>query len=150
MRHISVIAAIIALGGPCAVAQSPKHDVQYRQNLLIQIGVASLDRAVAFYTRTLGFELTERRDDLKFAHVQTNVPGLEIGLNEVATPRGSGSIVLNIGVADVASARRALETRGVVFSGETAIIPGKVALAPFMDPDGNVLRLAGPPPKPQP
>jgi predicted enzyme related to lactoylglutathione lyase len=147
VRHISVIAAIIALGGPGAVAQRPKPDVQYRQDLLIQIGVASLDRAVAFYTETLGFELTERRDDLKFAHIQTNVPGLEIGLNEVPKPRGSGGIVLNIGVADTAAARRILESRGVVFTGDTVVIPGKVALAPFADPDGNVLRLAGPPPK---
>lgn len=34
------------------------------------------------------------------------------------------------------------------FRGETVIIPGKVALAAFADPDGNLLRLAGPPPRP--
>ena len=127
-------------------AQSPT-ELEYRQELLIQIGVANLDRAIAFYTKTLGFEVTERRADLKFAHIQTNVPGLEIGVNEVGKPRGSGGIVLNIGVVDVAAARRALEARGVVFTAETVVIPGKVALAPFADPDGNVLRLAGPPPK---
>lgn len=146
MRPLWLIVASAALAGPCIQAQSPS-DVTYRPELLIQIGVASLDRAVAFYTTTLGFEMTERRDDLKFAHIRTNVPGLEIGLNEVATPRGPGSIVLNVGVVDVAASRRALEARGVLFMGETVVIPGKVALAPFADPDGNVLRLAGPPPK---
>jgi len=45
------------------------------------------------------------------------------------------------------AARTLLESRGVVFSGPTQIIPGKVALAGFRDPDGNQLRLAGPPPK---
>ncbi len=40
-------------------------------------------------------------------------------------------------------ARVALEARGVVFRGPTQVIPGKVALARFADPDGNVLRLAG-------
>jgi predicted enzyme related to lactoylglutathione lyase len=146
MRLLALTVAIGALGGPCAQAQSPT-DFKYRQELLIQVGVTSLDRAITFYTRTLGFELTERRDDLKFAHVQTNVPGLELGLNEVVNPRGSGSMVLNIGVVDLVAARRALEARGVKFTGETVVIPGKVALAPFADPDGNVLRLAGPPPK---
>ena len=117
----------------------------------MQIGVANLDRAIAFYTGTLGFTLTERRNDLKFAHIDTNVPGLQIGLNEVPAPKGSGSIVLNISVVDVIATRRQLEARGLTFRGETVIIPGKVALAEFADPDGNVLRFAGPPPpKPGP
>lgn len=47
-----------------------------------------------------------------------------------------------------AAARALLEKRGVAFSGETRVVPGKVALAEFADPDGNVLRVAGPPPKP--
>jgi predicted enzyme related to lactoylglutathione lyase len=146
MRSLALTVALVALAGPCTRAQSPA-GLEYRHELLIQIGVTNLDRAIAFYTKALGFEVTERRDDLKFAHVQTNVSGLELGLNEVPKPRGSGSIVLNIGVVDVAAARRALEGRGVVFTGETVVIPGKVALAPFADPDGNVFRLAGPPPK---
>ena len=120
--------------------------IWYRPNLLVQLGVANLDRAITFYTETLGFEMTERRNDLKFAHVSTNVPGLEIGLNEIAAPKGSGSIVLNIGVKDVVATRTQLEGRGLKFNGETVIIPGKVALATFADPDGNVLRFAGPPP----
>lgn len=48
---------------------------------------------------------------------------------------------------DVVAARRLLESRGVSFNGPTQIIPGKVALAAFSDPDGNRLRLAGPPAK---
>jgi predicted enzyme related to lactoylglutathione lyase len=122
--------------------------VSYRPGLLIQLGVTDLDRAIRFYTTVLDFELTERRDDLKFAHIDTNVPGLQIGLNAIPTAKGTGSAVLNISVADVAAARRLLERRGVVFRGDTVVIPGKVALAPFADPDGNALRLAGPPPKP--
>jgi catechol 2,3-dioxygenase-like lactoylglutathione lyase family enzyme len=125
-------------------------DIKYRPELLIQLGVADLDRAIAFYTDVLGFELTERRDDLRFAHLDTNVPGLQIGLSAVAEPRGTGGAVLNISVMDVAAARKTLEARGVSFPGETVVIPGKVALAAFADPDGNLLRLAGPPPRPRP
>lgn len=119
--------------------------LEYRQDLVIQLGVASLDRSIAFYRDTLGFSIAERRNDLKFAHITTNVKGVEFGLNEVPDPKGSGSVVLNIGVVHVASARRALEAKGVVFRGQTVVIPGKVALAAFADPDGHVLRLAGPP-----
>ena len=124
-------------------------ELRYRPELLIQLSVSDLDRAISFYTEVLGFELTERRDDLRFAHLDTNVPGLQIGLNAVAEPKGTGSAVLNISVVDVTAARRVLEARGVPFRGETVIIPGKVALAGFADADGNLLRLAGPPPNPQ-
>lgn len=129
-------------------AVTPRQDpprVEYRQNLVIQLGVASLDRSIAFYRDTLGFSVAERRDDLKFAHITTNVKGVEFGINEVPDPKGGGSVVLNIGVVHVASARRALEAKGVTFRGQTVVIPGKVALAAFADPDGHVLRLAGPP-----
>ena len=146
MKQLWMLAVIIALCGPCpAVRAERQQGIAYEPGLLIQLGVSSLDQAIAFYTKVLGFELTERRNDLKFAHIQTNVPGLQIGLNEVPEPKGTGGAVLNISVKDVAAARRLLEGRGVVFRGETVVIPGKVALAQFADPDGNVLRFAGPP-----
>lgn len=147
MKPLVMLALIAAMHGSCPAVQAQVPLVEYRQELLIQLGVSNLDRAIRFYTTVLGFELTERRDDLKFAHIATNVPGLQIGLNEIADPKGSGSAVLNISVKDVAVARQALEARGIVFRGETVVIPGKVALAPFADPDGNTLRIAGPPPK---
>ncbi len=151
MRLVGMM-LVIALTGHCSPAEAQEPPpIVYRPGLLVQIGVANLDRAIAFYTGTLQFTLTERRDDLKFAHIDTNVPGLQIGLNEVAAPKGSGSVVMNISVRDVASTRRQLEGRGLKFRGETVIIPGKVALAEFADPDGNILRFAGPPPaKPNP
>ena len=146
MRRLLVTIALIAATSG-AYAQQRAAAVVYRPTLLIQLGVSNLDRAIAFYADTLGFEMTERRNDLKFAHIATNVPGLQIGLSETADAKGTGSAVLNIGVADVVAARKALEARGVLFKGDTVIIPGKVALASFADPDGNTLRVAGPPPK---
>ena len=121
--------------------------MSYSRQTLIRFGVSNLDRAIEFYTKVLGFTLTERRDDLQFAHIETNVPGLQIGLNPVPDAKGTGSAILNIGVTDIVAARRVLEGRGVVFRGETQIVPGKVSLAMFADPDGNALRLAGPAPR---
>ena len=135
---------ILGLAMTGTEAQKPR-DLVYRPNLVIQLGVRNLDKAIAFYQDSLQFTLSERRDDLSFAHIETNVPGVELGLNQVPAPKGSGSVVLNIGVAHVGNARRALEAKGVVFQGKTVVIPGKVALAGFLDQDGNALRLAGPP-----
>jgi len=119
----------------------------YRPSVVVQLSVSDLGKAIAWYEQVLGFKTVERRDDLKFAHVETNVPGLQLGLGEGATQKGTGAVVINFSVVDVVAARKLLESRGVVFSGPTQIIPGKVALAGFRDPDGNQLRLAGPPPK---
>ena len=141
-----LIAAITLAIVAGSQAQHTTSRINYRPGLLIQLGVSDLDRAIEFYTDVLEFELTERRDDLRFAHLDTNVPGLEIGLNKVPNGKGTGSAVLNISVADVAASRKLLESRGVVFKGDTMVIPRKVALAQFADPDGNTLRLAGPPP----
>jgi predicted enzyme related to lactoylglutathione lyase len=122
-------------------------DLTFRPLTTLQLAVADLGRSIRFYEEVLGFKVRERRDDLQFAHVTTNVPGLELGLNQVASPvpRPAGA-VLNFSVRDVEAGRRALEARGVKFAEPTRVIPGKVALAEFADPDGHRLRLAGPPP----
>jgi catechol 2,3-dioxygenase-like lactoylglutathione lyase family enzyme len=138
----AVVVAVVA-----SVPAVREDQVQYRPTVVLQIGVADLDRAIRFYRDTLEFKMVERRDDLQFAHIDTNLPGLQLGLSVGSPKAGTGAAVVNIGVADVAAARRLLESRGVVFSGPTQVIPGKVALAGFADPDGNQLRLAGPPPK---
>lgn len=145
MRPVMTLLVIVSLTMTTR-GQASSTKIDYRPEVLVQLGVANLDRALEFYTATLGFELTERRDDLKFAHLDTNLPGLQIGLNEVAAPKGSGSTVINISVKNVADTRERLEARGLKFRGPTVIIPRKVSLAEFADPDGNVLRFAGPPP----
>jgi len=135
--------AMLAVVGLTAQADGP----YYRPTVVLQIGVSDLAKSIAFYETVLGFKTVERRDDLQFAHVETNVPGLQLGLSAGSAPKGTGAAIINISVVDVASSRRLLESRGVVFTGPTQVIPGKVALAGFTDPDGNRLRLAGPPPK---
>jgi predicted enzyme related to lactoylglutathione lyase len=148
-RLRNAMALVLLAAGSTLTPASQSPSLAYRRTVVMQLGVSNLDRAVSFYTDVLEFKLTERRDDLKFAHIQSNVPGLEIGLSEGSALSGTGAAVMNIGVADVAAARTLLESRGVKFSGPTQVIPGKVALAGFADPDGNRLRLAGPPPRAQ-
>ena len=144
---VGLVVVSACLGAICLKADTTQErGPYYRPNVVVQLNVSDLGKSIAWYEQVLGFKTTERRDDLKFAHVETNVPGLELGLGEGGTQKGTGAVIINFSVVDVAAARALLESRGVVFTGPTQVIPGKVALAAFRDPDGNQLRLAGPPP----
>jgi predicted enzyme related to lactoylglutathione lyase len=144
MKYVLSMALAVLLSSDVVSAQDS--GLHYRPTVVLQLGVADLARAIAFYERVLEFKAIERRDDLQFAHLETNVPGLQLGLSVGSTQKGTGAAIVNISVVDIAAARKMLESRGVVFIGPTQVIPGKVALAAFRDPDGNQLRLAGPPP----
>ena len=148
-RALMPVAAVAVLSGftnlVAAVAQSD--GPFYRPTVVLQLGVGDLDKSIGFYEQVLGFKSIERRDDLQFAHIETNVPGLQLGLSVGSAAKGTGAAIVNISVVDITSARKLLESRGVVFTGPTQVIPGKVALAGFRDPDGNQLRLAGPAPQ---
>lgn len=137
--------AVLAGSGVAVWGQIQAPRVEYQPGVLIQLGVTDLNRSVAFYT-TLGFEVTERRDDLKFVHLTTNTPGVELGLNQVPSPDVRGPI-LNFTVVNAAAARKAMESAGVAFIGDNVVIPGKVVLASFRDPDGHRLTFASVPPK---
>jgi catechol 2,3-dioxygenase-like lactoylglutathione lyase family enzyme len=157
------VAVLVACGPLLADAGSseprPTAEASVRwlaPRLLVQLQVADLERSIRFYTEVLGFEVTERRDDLQFAHLQWGIPGLELGLSAGgAGGVAPAGVVLNFGIdGDIEAAREALAARGAVFSGPTVVIEGKVRLASFRDPDGHALRLAasdqigrgGPPP----
>ncbi len=145
MKYVVPMALAVVMSSGLITTQ--EDGPYYRPTVVLQLGVADLNKSIAFYEEVLGFKIVERRDDLQFAHVATNVPGLQLGLSVGSAQKGTGAAIVNISVVDVAAARRLLESRGVTFSGPTQVIPGKVALAGFRDPDGNQLRLAGPPPK---
>jgi predicted enzyme related to lactoylglutathione lyase len=142
LAHPLVVALLVSL----ALSSAPTAPARltWEPSLLIQLQVTDLERSIRFYEQTLGFKVTERRDDLQFAHVDCGLSGLQLGLSAGGkNPPAPGSIVLNFGITgDIEAARKLLEEKGVVFSGPTVVIPGKVRLAEFTDPDGYRLRLA--------
>ena len=113
VRILAVALLLAASGGANArpAAQGTKGSIAYRPVLVLQLGVSNLEKAIAFYRDVMEFQVKELREDLKFAHIVTNVPGLEIGLSDGSTRSGTGAAVVNIGVADVAAARAAREPR---------------------------------------
>jgi predicted enzyme related to lactoylglutathione lyase len=106
---------------------------------LVAIPVTDVDRAIAFYTDTIGFNLDHDHtvsDDVRF--VQLTPPGsacsimLGVGVTE-ATP---GSVQgLMMVVADIEAARSELVERGAEVSEVDLQAWGSFVY--FSDPDGN-------------
>ncbi|MEM7164825.1 MAG: VOC family protein [Planctomycetota bacterium] len=147
-----VVAACLMLGAVASARGQEEGAVQatgtdgpkFQSVIVVQLAVKDIDAAVKFYTKTLGLELGYQIDAIKWAQIKTPVPGFTLGIGEDRTAKGSGTASVNLAVADTDAVRKMLEERGVKFS-QTMEIPGVVRLADFTDPDGNRLRLAGPP-----
>lgn len=101
--------------------------------------VSDMDRAVAFYTETLGLKLAARFGD-EYASVDAG-KGFFIGLHPSGPrspkPGTPGSIQVTLGVCGpIEEVVAELTQRGVIFSGPI-INDDPVKLAFFTDPDGN-------------
>ncbi len=107
------------------------------------IFVSDMDRAVRFYTETLGFGLTYRSGE-HWAQIDAG-DGLQLGLHAagegVPAPGTAGSVQVGFNVTQpIEQVVEALGRRGVAFTGPIAEATG-VKLAFFNDPDGNALYL---------
>ena len=111
------------------------------------IFVSDMDRAVRFYTETLGLRVKYRASD-HFALIDAG-GGLTIGLHppasNAAAPGTAGSIQVGLNVGQpIEQVVETLESRGVTFeqAGNGPVVDdGAVKLAFFGDPDGNTLYL---------
>jgi len=105
----------------------------------VSVLTQDIKRAKQFYTETLGLEIeSEGESDMEFRCGQVTLDVFDpssIGQPFAVSPAG-----LALRVADVDAARAELETKGVVFDGDT-IETGVCRMASFKDPDGNALLL---------
>jgi len=110
--------------------------------------ITDMNRAVRFYTETLGLTLLYRAGD-HFAMIDAG-GGCHIGLHppgrRTPTPGAPGGIQIGLTpTRSIEEVVRELEHRGVRFrtdeQGRTVIDDSAVKLAFFADPDGNVLYL---------
>lgn len=115
--------------------------LDYSGSLTASMQCADLDKAIAWYTDILGFELLYKMDDMGWCELKTPIQGVNVGLSQVEKPELKGGATLTFGVNDIEKARKNLESHSVRFDGDTMTIPDMVSLATFYDPDGNKLML---------
>ena len=105
------------------------------------LSVSNRHDSAKWYKEMLGFELLYHADEAGWSELNTFTPNVTLGLGEHEKPK-PGNAVPVFGVVDIDSARKAMETAGVAFDGETIVVEGMVSTASFYDPDGNALMLA--------
>jgi catechol 2,3-dioxygenase-like lactoylglutathione lyase family enzyme len=108
----------------------------------VTLMVADFNRAVSFYTDTLGLPLKARYGD-DWAEVEA--PGLTIGLHPTGE-RGPSTIQANglsigLGVTNIEQVMADLQAKGVRFASPGLIDTGVERLANFHDPDQAPLYL---------
>jgi len=99
--------------------------------------VSDLDRAIQFYTETLGLTLTSRDAVARF-----DIDGMLfelVPMDDAAMLSGQGNARLTLAVDDIHQATAELASRGVTVSDIHAVSNG--LLTAFGDPDGNEIVL---------
>ena len=115
--------------------------VSLDDTITLALSVRDRQASAEWYEKHLGFELLYHADEAGWSELQTKTAGVTLGLGEQSEPT-PGNTVPVFGVADIATARAALEKVDVRFDGATETIEGMVSTATFYDPDGNALMLA--------
>lgn len=115
--------------------------VDLENTITFAISVRDRHASADWYAQMLGFDLIYHADDAGWSELQTKTDGVTLGLGEQAEPAPGNSLPV-FGIADIDTARTALEQAGVRFDGATEVIEGMVSTATFYDPDGNALMLA--------
>ena len=113
--------------------------IDYDGGLTCSIGVASLDRSIAWYSEVMGFALLYRMDEIAWCELSTGVDKVNVGLSQVEEPGGKGGATLTFGVTDIEAAKAALDAAGIRQDGPIQDIPDMVRLLTFYDPDDNAL-----------
>jgi catechol 2,3-dioxygenase-like lactoylglutathione lyase family enzyme len=107
---------------------------------ILTIMVSDFDRAVRFYTETLGLTLKLRAGD---GWAEVEAPGVQIGLHAAGPhgpqPGGAGGMSLGLQVDDLEQAMATLRERGVEFAPPTQGEGARFAF--FHDPDQTPLYL---------
>lgn len=114
---------------------------------LAWVAITDLDKAIAFYTKTLGMQLKEKHDEFGWAEL-SGKGGARLGLavstpkcQQENTPAPGSNAILTYAVADIAAAKASMLQQGAKMIGDIQEIAGHVKLQLFADPDGNQLQL---------
>jgi lactoylglutathione lyase len=104
---------------------------------VVGVPVSDQDRALEFFTRTLGFEKRlDARMSQTFRWVTVAAPGASTAVALVAGQQPGADTGIRFAVPDAQAEHAALSARGVAV-GELLRWPGVPAMFEFSDPDGN-------------
>ena len=115
--------------------------ISVENTITIALSVKDRHASADWYENMLGFAPLYHADEAGWSELQTNTPGVTLGLGEHTQP-APGNCVPVFGIADLDAARQTLEEAGVKFDGPTDVVEGMVKTATFYDPDGNDMMLA--------
>lgn len=116
----------------------------------ISYTVSDWQRSKKFYAETLGLPVAAFITDdvgwMEFGDQNNTHLAIMLSREPGPLPTGRGSGIAVFAVDDAQAAVDELRRRGVKCD-DVVAIPQMVTFANFYDPDGNLLQLAGPPPK---
>lgn len=111
----------------------------------VRVFVRDWDRALAFYTETLGIETTFRSDEMGWAQLATGEGQIAIDRADPDDEESQGLVGrfvrVSLAVPDLQETYKTLVERGVEFLHAPAQQPWGGTITHFRDPDGNVLTL---------
>ena len=111
---------------------------------VIMLGASDLPRSVAFYRDKLGLQLTSEIPNFAFF----DAGGTTLALSRAHaqhSPSIVGATEVVFGVDGVKETYEKLRALGVDFRTEPRDVNGKEWAASFVDPDGHILSIFGPP-----
>lgn len=114
---------------------------------VVRVWVTDWERAIHFYTETLGIPVGYRSDELGWAQLETGEA--QLALERVAPDDEEGLayvgryVGVSLQVADIDGLHQKLVARGVEFVSPPTAQPWGGVLAHLRDPDGNTLTLLG-------
>ena len=115
----------------------------------VRVFVSDWDRAVRFYTETLGIPTTFESEEMGWAQLATGEGQLaleRLAPDDAEAPELIGRYVgVSLEVADIEATYKTLVERGVEFLAPPETQPWGGVLAHLRDPDGNVITLLGSP-----
>jgi predicted enzyme related to lactoylglutathione lyase len=114
---------------------------------VVRVFVTDWERALLFYTETLGIPTTFRSDEMGWAQLDTGAGQLALERVPPDDEEGNSLVGRYVGVSlqvdDIHAVHRELESRSVHFISPPVDQDWGGTLAHFEDPDGNVLTLLG-------
>jgi len=111
----------------------------YIEELTVSVGVTDIDAAIEWYSKTLGFSLLYKAEEIAWGEMSTGLSNVNLGLSQVENVQQGGGATPVWGVDDVVAAKADLEKAGVKLDGDIQHVPGLVKLITFYDPDGNAM-----------